>query len=100
MFKTSKNKTDKEPKMATDKKTPINQTQWDELVEQGINPEDMNFRLKGIRANKNITHASAENQLKYGTAEGLCKEIGTFTHPDTGKLMKAGVYCHAVAGQE
>jgi len=90
----------KESKMTLTKKTPISSEQWDELEAQGINPEDMNFRLKGVRANKNITHATAEQQEKYAEAEVITKEIGTFTHPVTGKLMKTGVYCHAVAGQD
>ena len=86
--------------MTLTKKTPISSEQWDELEAQGINPEDMNFRKKGIRANKNITHATAEQQEKYAEAEVITREIGTFTHPVTGKLMKTGVYCHAVAGQD
>jgi len=90
----------KESKMTLTKKTPISSEQWDELEAQGINPEDMNFRKKGIRANKNITHATAEQQVLYAEAEGLTRDIGTFTHPETGKLMKTGVYCHAVAGQD
>ena len=58
----------KEDKMKP-KQTPINQEQWDELLAQGIDPESMNFRLKGVRGNKNITHADAEQQEKYAEAE-------------------------------
>jgi hypothetical protein len=94
------NNTIKKEDIMKPKQTPISQQQWDELESQGIDPASMNFRLKGVRGNKNITHADAEQQEKYAEAESLTREVGTFTHPETGKLMKCGVYCHAVPGQD
>jgi|TARA_R100001530_G_scaffold47170_2_gene35470 hypothetical protein len=61
------------------KKTPITQANWDSLVESGVNPEDLNFRVKGKRE-KNILHAPNETQEKYREIQKLVKECETWEY--------------------
>ena len=82
-----------------DKKTPIDQTTWDELEAKGINPEERGFRIKGKSLNKNITRAPEETQEVYGECEEKLGECDTWMDEETGYEMEVGVYAHRVAGQ-
>tara|TARA_R100000306_G_C4327764_1_gene118589 strand:+ start:111 stop:416 length:306 start_codon:yes stop_codon:yes gene_type:complete len=82
-----------------DKKTPISQEQWDEMESHGLNPEEMNFRIKGKSLNKNITRAPEETQETYGECEEKLGECDTWMDEETGYEMEVGIYAHRVAGQ-
>jgi hypothetical protein len=82
-----------------DKKTAIDQSTWDGLVEKGINPEEMGFRIKGISLNKNITRAPKPTQEIYGECEENLDECDSWTDEETGYEMEVGIYAHRVAGQ-
>ena len=88
----------KEAEMS-DKKTPIDQSTWEELEAKGINPEEMGFRKKGISLNKNITRAPKETQEVYGECEEKLNECDSWTDDETGYEMEVGIYAHRVAGQ-
>jgi hypothetical protein len=80
--------------MSDVKKTPIPQTQWDILKEQGINPEEMGFRIKGTRGEKNINFAPVETQETYREMETLARDCDSFVRD--GIEYVVGVYCHKV----
>ena len=85
--------------MTLQKPTPIDQTTWDELEAKGINPKEMNFRIKGKSLNNNITRAPEDTQEIYGECEEKLGECETWMDEETGYEMEVGVYAHRVAGQ-
>jgi len=85
--------------MPDKKKTPIDQSTWDELVGKGINPEKMGFRIKGVSLNKNITRAPKKTQEIYGDCEEKLDDCDSWTDEETGYEMEVGIYAHRVAGQ-
>ena len=85
--------------MTLQKPTPIDQTTWDELEAKGINPKEMNFRIKGKSLNNNITRAPEDTQEIYGECEEKLGECETWMDEETGYEMEVGIYAHRCAGQ-
>ena len=80
--------------MSTNKKTPITQENWETLEANGLNPEDMGFRIKGTRGVTNITHAPESTQESYKLMQETARSCERFTHE--GVEYEVGVYCHKV----
>jgi hypothetical protein len=99
------NKSTEAEKKPVAKKEPISQDKWDKLVENGIDPAELGFRLKGESGYKNIDSCTDEKIVAdYKKGKELVDGTDTWVNKDKnsknyGYVMEQGAYCHKVAGQ-